>query len=261
MSLMDILESRASVRSFRDDPLTEAQIATLLHAAERAPTAGNLQDYSIVLVSDPDLKTKLAALCWGQPFIKKAPLFMVFNIDQHRSRRWIERYGGRKVFDCPTGFARSFMDLGIASENVVLAAEALGLGSVYIAIVAGAAKSIRRLLGYPPLVVPVLGLCVGFPESRPHPKPRLPLRAIMHRNRYQDFTDEEIDQIYRARESEWQKSNPHGLVIPGGRTVTSLSQWTTLAHYGGDIVTQWDKEFVEAIRDAGFNFRLAEIDK
>jgi len=259
MSLFDILENRASVRSFREDPLTDDQVAALLHAAERAPTAGNLQDYSIVLVTDPDLKATLAELCWRQPFIKKAPLFMIFNIDQHRSSRWIERYGGRKVFDGPTGFARSFMDLGIASENVVLAAEALGLGSVYVAIVAGAAKSIRRLLGYPPLVVPVLGLCAGVPEKRPQPKPRLPLRAIMHQNRYQDFSDEEIDRIYSARESEWQQSNPRGLAVPGGRTVTSLSQWTTLAHYGGDIVTQWDKEFMEAICDAGFKFRLGEM--
>jgi len=117
MDLLDILENRASVRSFRSDPLTEEQGATLLHAAERAPTAGNLQDYSVVLVTSPDLKAKMAGLCWNQPFIKKTPLFMIFNIDQHRSSRWIERSGGRKVF---------------------------GPGSVYVAIVAGAARSIRQ---------------------------------------------------------------------------------------------------------------------
>ncbi|MDP2860065.1 MAG: nitroreductase family protein [Bacillota bacterium] len=254
MDLFDILEKRASVRSFRDDPLTGEQVATLLHAAERAPTAGNLQDYSIVLVTCLDLKAKLAELCWKQPFIKKAPLFMIFNIDQHRSSLWIERSGGRKVFDGPTGFARSFMDIGIASENVVLAAESLGLGSVYIAIVAGAARSIRQLLGYPPLVVPVLGLCVGWPDKRPQPKPRLPLRAIVHRDRYQDFSGEEIDRIYGARESAWKQANPQGLTLPDGRIVKSLSQWTTLGHYGGDIVAQWDEEFVEAIREAGFRF-------
>jgi hypothetical protein len=188
MDLFDILEKRASVRSFRDDPLTGEQIATLLHAAERAPTAGNLQDYSIVLVTDADLKAKLTELCWEQPFIKKAPLFMVFNIDQHRSSLWIERCGGRRVFDGPTGFARSLMDIGIASENIVLAAESLGL-------------------------------CVGFPEKRPQPKPRLPLRAIMHQDRYQDFSGEEIDRIYGARESAWKESNPQGLTLPGCQIV------------------------------------------
>ena len=252
MDVLDCIENRSSVRVYKDEPLSEREFDILVRAALRAPSAGNLLQYSIVAVTDQATKHQLCEMMGRQPFIKKAPLLMIFNADEHRIEKWLERWGGHFHFDGQYVFHIACSDALIASENVVLAAEALGLGSVYVGNVIGRANQVRQLLGYPRHVVPVALLCIGRPLFPPAKRERLSVRAILHKERYQDYTDEEMTEIYGGLESEWATKNPEGLTIAGGVKVRSRAEWTMNAHYTEEHIRTGDEEMKRAMVEAGF---------
>lgn len=87
--VLQALSARKSVRVYTDEPVTEAERNAILQAAFQAPTAGNQQLYTILNITDPALKARLADLCDHQPFIAKAPLVLVFLAD---CGRWLQAY-------------------------------------------------------------------------------------------------------------------------------------------------------------------------
>lgn len=253
MDVFEAIERRASVRTFTGEPLTEEEITKLARAALRAPTAGNLLHYSVVCITGDHQKEALYDLCSKQPFIKSAALLMVFNIDENRNKKWIDRWGGHFHFDGPYPASIASSDALIAAQNVVLAAEAMGLGSVYVGNVIGAAQKVREALGYPDLVVPLAMLCIGRPRAVPEPRGRLDLRAVLHRERYQDFSSDEIEGLYGDLERQWADANPEGMLSRTGVKVTSRAQWTTLAHYTEQSIREGDLQMRLALEDAGFH--------
>lgn len=97
--VLQALSARKSVRVYTDEPVTEAERNAILQAAFQAPTAGNQQLYTILNITDPALKARLADLCDHQPFIAKAPLVLVFLAD---CRRWLQAYKAAGVEDVRT---------------------------------------------------------------------------------------------------------------------------------------------------------------
>jgi FMN reductase (NADPH) len=223
-----------------------------MDAALRAPSSGNLLHYSVVKVTDQTVKNTLHDICLKQPFIKSAPLVLVFNADQNRNKKWIEQYGGHFHFDGPAYLGKGFCDALIASENVVLAAEALGLGSVYVGTVLNRALEVRHALNYPQYVVPVVLLAIGHPKARPGLTPRLPLRAVCHEQGYQDFPAEEIRAVYGKTEADWKAEYPDGVTGRNGAVARSVSEYFTLVRYHEEGIRQADQDFTMAAREAGF---------
>ena len=252
MDVLDAINKRASVRVFAGEPLTQEETDILIDAALRAPSSGNLLHYSVVQVTSQEVKDALYDVCFKQPFIRNAPLVLVFNADENRNSKWIEEYGGHFHFDGPCYLGKGFCDALIAAQNVVLASEGLGLGSVYVGSVLNKARDVRRVLAYPRYVVPVVMLCVGRPKVRPKPRWRLPARAILHVEKYQDFSKDEIRQVYQGAEADWQAENPGGVTGRNGLHASSYSEYRTLVHYNEVYCRQADVEFREAARDAGF---------
>ncbi len=97
--VLQALSARKSVRVYTDEPVTEAERNAILQAAFQAPTAGNQQLYTILNITDPALKARLADLCDHQPFIAKAPLVLVFLAD---CRRWLQAYKAAGIEDVRT---------------------------------------------------------------------------------------------------------------------------------------------------------------
>ena len=134
-----LLDERCSTRAYDPTPLTDEEKRAVLHAAMRAPTAGNLMLYSIIEIEDQALKDRLAVTCDDQPFIARAPWVLLFVAD---FQKWMDLFaacGCDELPGVPHGVTPGLGDLlmacndaVIAAQNAVVAAESLGIGSCYI---------------------------------------------------------------------------------------------------------------------------------
>lgn len=179
--------ARRSVRKFGPRNVTDDELTALIAAAQSAATSSNLQPWSVVAVRDPARKARLAALAANQAFIEQAPLFLVWVADLGRARRLAERAGTETAAaDYLETTLIGFVDTALAAQNAVLAAESLGLGSVFVGAIRNHPEAVAAELGLPPPPVATFGLAVGTPDppELADIKPRLPQAAVLHRERY-----------------------------------------------------------------------------
>ena len=166
----EVVEKRHSVRHFdaaRDVP--PETVRKILAAAIRAPSAVNRQPWHFFVVRNPEAKRKLAAAAWGQEFVAQAPLVIAVCADPDRSAA---RYGRRGAeLYC-------LQDTAAATEHILLAATALGLGACWVgAFDEGAAA---RALQLPSRLRPVALVPIGHPAERSWwPTPRRPLTEVV----------------------------------------------------------------------------------
>lgn len=200
------LMDRKSVRLFEDRPVDETIKSALFQAAFQAPTAGNQMLYTILDVTDPELKNRLAVTCDNQPFIGKAPLVFIFLAE---CNRWDKAYKEAGLNPRKPGvgdFLLAVQDAVIAAQNMVVAAELFGLGSCYIGDILENREEHRRLLHLEENVVPISMLAMGYPteqqKQRTKPK-RFEAQYIVQENHYQPLEGKEIREMFALqRENE-----------------------------------------------------------
>lgn len=181
-----LLEHR-SIRGYRSDALPDGTLETLVAAAQSAATSSNLQTWSVVSVKDPEKKKALAGVANNQKHIEQCPLFLVFLADLSRLDRLATAEGltleGLPYVDM---FLVAAIDAALAAQNAVVAAESLGLSTVYIGAMRNDVQRVAQILELPKGVVGVFGLCVGYadPKAEAEIKPRLPQDAIVHFDAY-----------------------------------------------------------------------------
>ena len=194
---IELLYERASCRSFGEEPIPDETLDVVLAAAAHAATGGNLQPYSIIKVLDSEVRQRLMALCGDQPFIGQAPVSLVFCIDFRRLERWaaLEKapFSARRAF---RHFWISFQDVVICAQTVCTAANAMGLGAVYVGTVLECLKELRDLLKLPKGVFPVVMVCLGYPRGQLVPKRKLGVDVVVHDGVYREMTDEELLRAY-----------------------------------------------------------------
>jgi nitroreductase len=192
------LKERKSVRVFADKPIESEKVSAILEAAVNAPTAGNQQLYTIIHVTDPQLKAQLAESCDHQPFIAKAPLVLVFCADCRKWYNTFLEYGCQPRKPGVGDLLLAVSDTNIAAQNAVVAAQSLGIGSCYIGDIMENAEQQRQLLSLPPYVFPAAMLVFGYPTpeqlEREKP-PRSELGHIVHENGYRDMDAQELKQM------------------------------------------------------------------
>jgi len=167
--LFDVIARRRSVRAFAGDPIDERRLRPVLEAANAAPSAGNLQAYEIYVIRGRERRAQLAEAALGQDFLATAPVVLAFCANPRRNRA---RYGdrGRELY--------AVQDATIACAFAMLAASALGLGSVWVG--AFRDEEVRRILGAPPHERPVALLPLGVAAEAPERVPRRPLADLVH---------------------------------------------------------------------------------
>ncbi|MCX8116746.1 MAG: nitroreductase family protein [Desulfobacterota bacterium] len=197
MDLYELMMKRRSVRAFEAREIPETIIEKLLDVANHAPSGGNIQPLSILLVRSPEARLKLSELAGGQPWVKNAPLSMIFCLDFYRIKKWAERcqtdFRGEQALN---HFLIAYADLMAAAQNVVILAESLGLGSVYIGAIQHEIDETRRYFDLPQYVLPMMVLCIGYPKSIPRTIPKLNKKVIVHQERYRLLEDEEIQRAF-----------------------------------------------------------------
>lgn len=182
-----LLEHR-SVRAFASEKLEPGTLEWLVAAAQSAASSSNLQTWSVIAVEDAARKARLSALVGDQAHVRDAPLFLAWLVDLARLRRVAERPGqGSEGLDFLESFLVGAVDAALAAQNAATAAEALGLGTVYIGALRNQPEEVARELALPPGVFALFGMCVGRPDpARPAAvKPRLPQRTVLFREQYE----------------------------------------------------------------------------
>ena len=181
------LHERKSVRVYEDRAIEDEVKTAILEAAIQAPSAGNMALYTILDITDPEMKRKLSVSCDNQPFIATAPMVLIFCADY---RRWYDVFCAHVEEVRKPGMGDLFLaqaDTLIAAQNAVVAAHSFGIGSCYIGDITENYEYHRELLGLPQYVVPAAMVCFGYPTqqqlSRPKP-PRHAVSALVHENGY-----------------------------------------------------------------------------
>ena len=196
------LKERKSVRVFTDRSIAPEEVSAILEAAVNAPTAGNQQLYTIIHVTDPQLKEQLAESCDHQPFIAKAPLVLLFCADCRKWYRTFREYGCDPRMPGVGDLMLAVSDTNIAAQNAVAAAQSLGIGSCYIGDIMENCEAHRQLLKLPRYVFPCCMLVFGYPTeqqiSRAKPQ-RSPMDSIVHENVYHEMDGAELEALLDIR--------------------------------------------------------------
>lgn len=196
MDFEQVVRKRRMVRNFSNEPVDMEKVNLILDLARRAPSAGYTQGQSFIVVTNPDTKQKLAALCGEEfytssgfhPFISGAPVLIIpCTSEEAYHRRYqepdkIDQDG--KEIDWPVPYW--FMDIGCAVMLILLGAVDQGLAAAF----AGAhdLNAVRALLGIPAEVTPVGVISIGHPApDKPSPslqRGRKPAETVIHRERW-----------------------------------------------------------------------------
>jgi nitroreductase len=169
LDLFEAIRLRRSIRAFTRDEVSDEEVEKILDAARRAPSAGNIQPWEFIVVRRPEIKRRLARAALHQTFIEEAPVVIVVCADEVRSGRG---YGSRGInLYC-------IQDTAAATENILLAACALGLGACWVG--AFREDEVKAALGMPRGVRPVAIVPVGHPAERPRAPYKRSLREIVH---------------------------------------------------------------------------------
>lgn len=167
---IELLRSHRSIRHFTDAPVSDEQRAEIIASAQAASTSSFLQCTSIIRITDPALRERLVPLTGGQQHVAQAAEFWVFCADFNRHLQI-----------CPQaqlGLAEQLLigvvDTALLAQNALTAAESLGLGGVYIGGLRNSIEAVTELLELPQHVLPLFGLCLGWPADNPDIKPRMP---------------------------------------------------------------------------------------
>jgi nitroreductase len=186
-AVLDLQLAHRSVREFAPGDVTDDHLRAMVAAAQSAPTSSNLQPWSVVVVRDRERKARLATYAAGQRFVEEAPVLLVWVADLSRARRLAARAG--TVVDAADYLETTiigFVDTALAAQNAVVAAESLGLGTVFVGAIRNHPDKVAAELGLPPHAVAAFGLAVGVPDPTESAgiKPRLPQAAVVHHERY-----------------------------------------------------------------------------
>lgn len=200
-----------TIRAYTDEGIDEDTLTTLLDVARHSATSSFQQQVTIIRVLDPAVREQLH-LASGQPYVggDRGELF-VFVVDLHRNAALRERAGASlEPLERTNLFLQGVEDAVIAAQNVVVAAESLGLGTTYLGSIIGDVRRVIKALHLPTRTYPVLGLLVGHPAQDPQYKPRLPREIVVGTDAYPELDDHpdaltaydaEVEQYYDLRDT------------------------------------------------------------
>ncbi len=242
--------SHRTIREFTSTPVDEETIKTLMEVARRTATSNGMQSTSIIRITDPIVKRQVTDIC-KQEYVFRAPVLYIFVADCYRNMRIANDKGcNEESAGDMDRFFQAVTDTCLAAQNVVNAAESLGLGALYLGSTLNDAAKMIEVLQLPKLTFPVVGLGLGYPNQNPSLKPRLDNKFKVFENKYEVFDnylesiadyDEEMQTYYDLRNS--------------NQRVDSFSNQIITKLISPSPKRQ---EILNVIRDQGFILKLKE---
>ena len=245
--VVDTMMARKSIRRFQDRAPAEEVVEAIVRAGQQAPFAYQL--CSLLLCRN-------AA---ENPF--HAPLLFTFCVDSHRLERGMAQRGWKMVTNDLSLLLFGIQDASLLGENMVIAAERLGLGSCYLGNTPYRAAEIVAQYGLPPRVFPLVQLAMGYPAEDPPPRPRYPLDFTLFEDRYPDLDDETVREAMRAMDEGYlaqgyyRRAN-YQIPLAGDRTETFTFEdygWTEhISRKAGQWLADLD-DILEPLARCGFH--------
>ncbi len=244
---MESIKNRTSIRKYSDREVSNELLHRLIEEAERTPTMGNLQLYSVVITRSEEGKKALAPAHFNQPMVIGAPVVLTICADYRRTTLWAENRKAVPGYDNILSFMNAATDALLFTQTFCNLAEEAGLGTCFLGTTVYMPQLIIDTLHLPQLVMPVATITLGWPDEHPTKSDRLPLRAIIHEETFSDYTPDKIDDFYAEKEA-----------LPENQEFVRINNKETLAQVFTDIrYTKKDCEamsqgFMEALKHQGF---------
>ncbi len=180
------LAGRKVHRNYDGRLVSDDLLRLLCACALSAPSKSDLQQADILILLDPQKRKVIADLIPEMPWVGTAPAFLVFLANARRVPAIAQHRGKPFPNDHLDLFFNATVDAAIALSTFVRAAETAGLGCCPISVIRDHAATISDLLALPDRVIPVAGLCVGWPAGEGLISPRLSLELTLHEDRYDE---------------------------------------------------------------------------
>jgi FMN reductase [NAD(P)H] len=244
---MKTINERKTIRKYSTKDVSEELLNRLLEEAERTPTMGNLQLYSVVVTRSEEKKQQLAPAHFNQPMVTEAPVVLTICADFRRTTLWAQNRKADPGYDNFLSFINAATDALLYTQSFCNLAEAEGLGTCFLGTTVYMPQLIIDTLQLPQLVFPVATITLGWPDEDPSLTDRLPLASIIHQETYEDYTPERIDRFYAYKEN-----------LEENRHFVEINQKETLAQVFTDCrYTRKDNEamsagMMEALKAQGF---------
>lgn len=182
---INTIKDHRSIRDFEKKDIDEGILKEIIISAQSMPNSINGQQTSIIVIKDPEKRKKIAEIAGGQPWIKQAPVFLLFIADFYKTEIAAKKNDMEQVIhESVEGTLVSAVDVGLNMGAAIIAAESLGLGIVPIGGIRNAPEEMIELFDLPDQTFPIAGLSIGYPKSKPKKKPRLPLETFCHMETY-----------------------------------------------------------------------------
>lgn len=180
------IAAHSTHRAYTDRPVDDALLRLICACALSAPAKSDLQQGDILILRDKGKREAIAKLIPDMPWIAAAPVFLIFLANGRRLPELSKLRGKPFPNDHLDAFFNAAVDTGIVLATFLRAAEAVGLGCCPISVIRDHAATVSKLLELPPRVIPVAGMCVGWPARDGGITPRLPLTLTLHQDRFDD---------------------------------------------------------------------------
>lgn len=173
MEILQAIKTRRSVRRYLDVPVEWEKVGIVLEAGRLAPSAGNTQEWSFIVVTEEGARKEIAECCVDGYWMATAPVHIVIVANVEQIAR---NYGlrGERLY--------SIQDCAVAASQMMLAAVSQGLGTCWVG--AFDEHALRRLFSIPDSIRPQLILTLGYPDEQPRMPPRKPLENIVYLNSF-----------------------------------------------------------------------------
>lgn len=244
---MKSIQNRTSIRKYSSREVSDELLNRLLEEAERTPTMGNLQLYSVVITRSEKGKKALAPAHFNQPMVTGAPVVLTICADYRRTTLWAENRKAHPGYDNILSFMNAATDALLFTQTFCNLAEEEGLGTCFLGTTVYMPKMIIDTLKLPKLVMPVATITLGWPDEQPALSERLPLRSIIHQETFEDYTPEKIDDFYEEKEN--LEVNKEFVRI---NNVETLAQVFTDIRYTKNDCETMSKGLLDALKNQGF---------
>ncbi len=249
LEIMEIIIKHVTIRSFKEKEINEALLESIIFSGTKASTTGNMQLYSVVVSKDKSQREKLLPLHFNQSVAKNAPVLLTFVADFNRFSRWCEISKAEPGYNNFLSFYTASIDALLVAQNVCIAAENSGLGICYLGTTTYNAQEIIDVLELPRLTFPVTTVAIGYPDETPELTDRIPLNGIIHCEKYLDYSNEVISELYSAKEELESSKN-----FVEDNNVKSLAQVFTDVRYKKADNEYFSAKMLETIKKQGFYF-------
>lgn len=244
--IIDAMLARKSIRRYKPDVPPDEVVQAVVRAGQQAPFAYQMGS---LLLSRHAKKN---------PF--HAPLLFTICVDSHRHERVMARRGWRMAQNDLSLLLFGIQDAVLMAENMVMAAESLGMGSCFLGSTPYHAQAIIKQYRLPPRVFPLVQLTMGYPDESPPPRPRYPLTVTLHEDQYHEPSDEEIEQAMAVMDEgylaqDYYREAGYMISLEGDREETYTFDTYSWTEHISRKTGQWmasPKELLEQLEKCGF---------